>query len=120
MVIPGRREAAGRDPYAAALVVMDSGLVHLRPSGFGGRPGMTKSVADGSRPQPLALQALVQAGDLFTVAVVDQRRAALAGADDFLARLAPARMRHGRIDVGPEAVFGRLQRLPHADRALVD
>ena len=72
-----------------------------------------------SRPQPLFLQALVQVGDVFAVAVEQQRRLALVGADDLLGRLAPARMRDLRIDVGPEAVFGRLQRLPVALRPLV-
>jgi hypothetical protein len=38
-VIPGRERA--RNPYAAALRIMDSGLVRLRAPRFGGRPGMT-------------------------------------------------------------------------------
>ena len=70
-------------------------------------------------PQPLVLEALVEVGDVFAVAVEQQRRPPLAGADHLLGRLAPARMRHLRIDVGPEAVFGRLQRLPVALRPLV-
>src|ERR1019366_8130342 len=72
-----------------------------------------------SHPQPLALQPLVDVGDAVAVAVEDQRRPVLAGADHFLARLAPARMRHCRIDVGPEAVFRRLQRLPITLRPLL-
>src|SRR6185437_2860550 len=72
-----------------------------------------------SGPQPLLLQALVEAGDVIAVTVEQQRRFMLAGADHFLGCLAPARMRHGRIDIGPKAVFGRLQRLPHALRPFV-
>src|SRR5450830_1132792 len=72
-----------------------------------------------SCPQPLAVHAFVNVGDEFAIAVEQQRRLALAGAYHFLARLAPARMVDLRIDVGPEAVFGRLQRFPHALRALV-
>src|SRR5690349_20517374 len=65
-----------------------------------------------SRQQAPALEPLVDAGDVVGVAVEQERRAALAGADVLLARLAPARMRHLRIDVGPEAVLGALQRFP--------
>src|SRR5215510_12877959 len=72
-----------------------------------------------SRPQALFLEPLVEIGNIFAVAVEQERRLALAGADEFLGRLAPARMRDLRIDVGPEAVFGRLQRLPVALRPLV-
>src|SRR5262249_36379774 len=46
-------------------------------------------------------------------------RPPLASADDLFGGLAPARVRHLRIDVRPEAVFGRLQRLPQALRACV-
>src|SRR6185437_3353758 len=67
-----------------------------------------------SRPQPFLLQILVNVGDLLAIAVVNQRRPALAGADDLFAGLAPARMRHRRVDVGPEAVFRRLQSFPQA------
>src|SRR5579885_29522 len=73
-----------------------------------------------SRPQPLAVQALVDAGNELAVAVEQQRFAPLAGADDLFGRLAPARLRHRRIDVGPEAVFGGLQHFPHALRPLLD
>src|SRR6185312_3391856 len=72
-----------------------------------------------SGPEALAFEPLVEIGDVFAVSVEDQRRPPLAGADHLLARLAPARMRHRRIDVGPEAVFGGLQRLPQADRPLL-
>src|SRR5215470_5229799 len=59
-----------------------------------------------SRPQALFLEPLVEVGDIFAVAVEQQRRLALAGADELLGGLAPARMRDLRIDVGPEPVFG--------------
>src|SRR5262245_14105053 len=72
-----------------------------------------------SGPETFVLQTFVEMGDLLAVAVVQQRRAALAGADQFLGSLAPARMRYLRIDVGPEAVFGGLQILPIALRPLV-
>src|SRR5688500_454672 len=72
-----------------------------------------------SRPEALLLEALIQMGDVFAVAVEQDRRLALVGADDLLGGLAPARMRDLGIHVRPEAVFGRLQRLPVALRALV-
>src|SRR5260370_20829178 len=72
-----------------------------------------------SRVQALAVQPLVEIGDIFGVAVEQQRGSALAEPDQLLARLAPARMRHLGVDVGPEAVFGRLQRLPKALRPLI-
>src|SRR6185295_10839897 len=72
-----------------------------------------------SRPKAFAVQTLVEIGDVFAVTVVQERRPALAGANDFFARLAPARMRHLRIDVGPEAIFRWLQRFPHAPWTLV-
>src|SRR5689334_22893922 len=72
-----------------------------------------------SRPQALAFEPFVDSGDVVGVAVEQERRAALAGADVLLARLAPARMRHLRIDVGPEAVLAALQRFPEALRPLV-
>src|SRR6058998_2778970 len=73
----------------------------------------------GSRIQSLAVQPFVEIGDEFRVAVEQQRRAVLADPDQLLARLAPARMWHLGIDVGPEPVFGGLQRLPKALRPLI-
>src|SRR5215510_2110019 len=77
--------------------------------------------AAASRPQPLGLlQVLVQVGDVVAVAVEQQGRPALAAtADQLFAGLAPARMRHLGIDVGPEAVLGRLEFLPKALGPLV-
>src|SRR5262245_11873150 len=72
-----------------------------------------------SRPQALFLEPLVEVGNVFAITVEQQRRLALAGADELFRRLAPAWMRDLRIDVGPEAVFRRLQRLPVALRPLV-
>ena len=57
---------------------------------------------------------------IFAVAVEQQGRHAIAFAEHSLGCLAPARMRHVRIHVRPEAVFGGLQRLPEAVRPLVD
>src|SRR5258708_40366982 len=56
---------------------------------------------------------------IVAVAVEQQRRPSLAGADDFLALLAPARMRHRRIDVRPETIFGRRQRFPETLRPAI-
>src|SRR5436305_13156145 len=76
--------------------------------------------AQPSHPQPLfVVETLVEARDIFAVAVEQQRRPPLAGADQLFARLAPARMRHLRIDVGPETVLRRLQVFPIALRPLV-
>src|SRR5829696_8871725 len=74
-----------------------------------------------SHEQPLLLvvEAVVHPRDVFAVAVVEQRRAHLIGAEDLLGRLAPARMRHLRVDVRPEAVLVCRERLPEALRALV-
>src|SRR6185436_2272464 len=72
-----------------------------------------------SHPQLFLLQSTVETRNIFAIAVEQQRRPALLGGDVFLGRLAPARMRHLRIDVGPEAVLGRLQRFPETLRPLV-
>src|SRR5689334_667919 len=85
--------------------------------------GAIKRRGDARRlsPEPFfAVETLVEIGDKFAVAVEHQSRAAFASADQFFARLAPARMRHLGIDVGPEAVLGGLQLLPHALWPLVD
>src|SRR5260370_15046196 len=81
--------------------------------------GRVRYFAFSSGPQPLVFEALVEAGDEFGVSVEQQRRPPLADPEQRVARLAPARMRHLRIDVRPEAVFGRLQGLPISIRALV-
>ena len=70
--------------------------------------------------EALAFEPLVHVGDELAVAVEQQRRHAIAFAEHFLGRLAPARMRHRRIHVRPEAVFAGLQLLPEADRPLGD
>src|SRR5712691_10899222 len=72
-----------------------------------------------SRPQALTLQILIEVGDVFAVAVEQQRRAALTGPDHLLGGLAPARMGDLWIDVRPEAVFGRLQGFPEGFRTLI-
>src|SRR5271170_3530669 len=83
-----------------------------------GRHGRRGAVPD-LRPEPLALEVLVEVGDVFGIAVEQLGRHPLVGAEHALGRLAPARMRHLRIDVGPEAVLAGLQLFPVADRALL-
>src|SRR5205085_4311966 len=72
-----------------------------------------------SHPQALLLEPVIKVRDVLAVAIVQQRRPALLGADILLGRLAPARMRHLRIDVRPEAILGGLQRFPETLRALI-
>src|SRR5947209_1362924 len=68
--------------------------------------------------EALAFEPLVHVGDELAVAVEQERRHAIALAEHFLGRLAPARMRHRRIHVCPETVFAGLQLLPEADGTL--
>src|SRR4051812_38198736 len=68
--------------------------------------------------QALVLQVLVESGNMLAIAVEEQGRPALVGAEHPFARLAPARMRDLRVHVGPEPVFGGLQRLPERLRPL--
>src|SRR5215467_724085 len=82
-----------------------------------GRPGT--AAGRRSRPETFAVQAFVEVGDVLAVTVEQERRPSLAGADDLFTRLAPARMRHLRIHIGPEAIFRRLQCFPHSLRTLV-
>src|SRR6516165_11976688 len=79
----------------------------------------TRSGCARSRPQALVLEPAVKVGDILAVAVEDERRPALIAPDHLFRRLAPTRVRHLRIDVRPEAVFGGLQRLPIALRPLI-
>src|SRR5690349_4503582 len=65
------------------------------------------------------LAALVEAGHELAVAVVELGGHALAAAQRLLGRLAPARMRHLGIHVGPEAVLVVGQPLPERDRPLL-
>src|SRR5437773_8530039 len=65
-----------------------------------------------SRPQALVLESRVEMRDVFAVAVEQLSWPSLLGDDVLLGCLAPARMRHLRIDVRPEAIFGGLQVLP--------
>src|SRR5262245_30344034 len=60
----------------------------------------------------------VKPGHELAVAVVELGRDAIALAERLLGRLAPPRMRHLRVDVGPEAVLAALQLLPERDRPL--
>src|SRR5260370_21034609 len=78
-----------------------------------------RSAAWRSGEEALLSEALVQVGDELAVAVPDQRRDALVGAEHALGGLAPARMRHLGVHVGPEAVFAGLQRFPIGFRTLV-
>src|SRR6185369_9513900 len=54
------------------------------------------------------------------IAVEDLTRDPLTGTEDLFLRLAPARMRHIRIHIRPEAVFGSLQLFPEAHRTFGD
>ena len=61
--------------------------------------------------EPLAFETFVQVGDEFAVAVEHQRRDAIAFAEHFLRRLAPARMRHvARIQVFRDFLVTNAQR----------
>src|SRR6266508_1897934 len=60
----------------------------------------------------------VQVPHPFAVAVEQLRRPHFAGAEHVLAGLAPARVRHGRVDVGLEVVLARLERVPEGRRLL--
>src|SRR6516164_8242832 len=73
----------------------------------------------GSGVEPLVLQVLVERGDIFAIAVEEERRHPLVAAEHPLIGLAPARMRHGRVHIGPEAVLGGLDRLPEIVGLLV-
>src|SRR5262245_50836800 len=68
-----------------------------------------------SRPEAFFLQALVEMCDEVAVAVEDQSWPALAGADEFLLRLTPTRVRNLGIHVRPETVLARTDCLPQAD-----
>ena len=57
---------------------------------------------------------LVEIGDVLAIPVIEQGRHAHIGAQDALGFLSPTRMIEGRIDVGPEAVFSRLDFFPEA------
>src|SRR5215813_12073420 len=72
-----------------------------------------------SRPKAFVAHGAVQTGDILTVAIEQERRSALACADNLLACLAPAWVRDFRIHVRPETILRRLQRLPHAFRTLL-
>src|SRR6478735_5681346 len=80
-------------------------------------PAPTYSSA--SRPEAFVVHAVVKAGDIVAVTIEQERRSPLASPDDLLARLAPTRMRHLRIDIRPEAILRGLQRFPHAPRTFI-
>src|SRR5690606_32598759 len=71
--------------------------------------GKSRESSTPSHEQLLALHVLVEVGNIFAVAVEELRRDHVIGADDPLARLAPARMRHLRVHIGPEPVFAGLE-----------
>src|SRR6476659_8419629 len=94
-------------------------LLKSRPAKKSCSPTLACARAGPSRPETFVFQTFVEARDVVAIAVEKERGTPFASTDDFLGCLAPARMRHFRIDVGPEAVFGRLQRLPQTLRACV-
>src|SRR5262249_57215394 len=69
--------------------------------------------------EALVLQILIKISDELAIAVEQLRRHPLLCPEYALGGLAPARMRHLRIDIGPEAVLRRLERFPEAHRPLV-
>src|SRR5260370_42515975 len=101
-----RHSGEGRDPRRQWIPAF-AGMAQK------GRPGAA------SGEEALFFEALVQVGDELAVAVKQQGRAALVGAEDAFGCLAPARMRHLGVNVGPEPVFARLQGFPIGFRALV-
>src|SRR5215468_8695127 len=82
-------------------------------------PFITMSLLPGSGVEPLVLETAVERGDIFAIAVEEKRRHPLVAAQDPLIGLAPARMRDGRVHIGPEAIFGGLDRLPEIVGLLV-
>src|SRR5437879_1925711 len=70
-------------------------------------------------PEAFVVHGAVKAGDILTVAIEKERRSALTCADNLLACLTPAWVRHFRIHVRPEAILRGLQRLPHTFRTLI-
>src|SRR4029077_12865299 len=82
-------------------------------------PRPSPPYSSASRPEAFVVHAVVKAGDIVAVTIEKKRRSPLPSPDNLLARLAPARMRHLRIDIGPEAILCRLQRFPHAPRTLI-
>src|SRR5438093_282377 len=113
-VVPGRAEGADPEPMNTDSRYVPHRVHGSRVPSLRSGPGMTVS-----RVQALAVEPLVETSDMFGVAVEQQRRAALAEPDELLGSLAPARMRHLGVDVGPEPVFGRLQGLPKTLRPLI-
>ncbi len=88
-------------------------------AGFGARQPRGARAGAGLHEEPFGLQAAVEIGNKLAVAIEKLRRDAVVLADDPFTRLAPARMRDLRVDVGPEAVFARLDLLPERDRPLI-
>src|SRR5947199_2433223 len=107
---PPRRATSTSESPSGALTT------RLWP-GSDARPFFTRLLSD---VEALAFEPFVHIGDILAVAVEEERRDAIALAEHFLRRLAPARMRHLRIHVRPESIFARLQLLPETDRALGD
>src|SRR5260370_5784776 len=71
------------------------------------------------KEKPLALQPIIEVGDELAVAVPFQGRPPLVGAEHPLGRLTPARLRHLRVDLGPEAVLAALHCFPKRHRSLL-
>jgi len=73
-----------------------------------------------TKPRVAASQVVIKAGDEFAVAVEEPRWDHLtARTDQLFLGLAPTRMGHFRVDVGPEAILLVLQLLPVGHRALI-
>src|SRR5688500_13122111 len=94
-------------------------ILAKRASFAGIFPGkLTKGTGGASHIQLFALKPAVELRDEFAIAVVQLRRHLLIAAENALARLAPARMRHVRVHIRPEAIFIAGQLLPEAHRPL--
>src|ERR1044072_2060519 len=89
------------------------------PGCSAGRRGKAKEGSPALHEELFRFAVGVEPGHELAVAVVEQGRDALVAAQRLLRRLAPARMRHLRVHVGPEAVLARLQLLPERGRPLV-
>src|ERR671918_1856145 len=72
-----------------------------------------------SSEKPLPIQPPIQGGDVVAVAVEQLRGHAFVTAEHAFGRLAPARVRHLGVDVGPEAILRWLDRLPESHRPLI-
>jgi hypothetical protein len=92
--------------------MLDGRAVHNLPNNSAGmtcHPGhfllrSVRSKAD-LHKEPFVLQAAIEHRDVLAITVVELRGHAFAGAENFLRRLTPSRMRHFGIHVRPESIL---------------